>query len=161
MAILAVMLVNLRGLRESGTVFAIPTYVFVVATLGLIAVGISRALIGDAPHVTGVVTASVPLKSLSVLLVMRAFADGCSAITGVEAVSNGVPAFKRPEAANARLTLTMMGAGGGLPGILDPPPVRGELRCTRTTTVMLRRSARPPSAAAPCTTCSSSPRPGS
>ncbi len=109
-AILAVMLVNLRGLRESGTVFAIPTYVFVVATLALIAVGISRALIGDAPHVTGVVTASVPLESLSVLLVMRAFADGCSAITGVEAVSNGVPAFKRPEAANARLTLTMMGA---------------------------------------------------
>jgi amino acid transporter len=109
-AILVVMLVNLRGLRESGTVFAIPTYVFVVATLGLIAVGISRALIGDAPHVSGVVPASVPLESLSILLVMRAFADGCSAITGVEAVSNGVPAFKRPEAANARLTLTMMGA---------------------------------------------------
>jgi amino acid transporter len=109
-AIVAVMLVNLRGLRESGTVFAIPTYVFVVATLGLIAVGISRALIGDAPHVTGVVPAGVPLESLSILLVMRAFADGCSAITGVEAVSNGVPAFKRPEAANARLTLTMMGA---------------------------------------------------
>src|SRR5471032_406406 len=109
-AIVAVMLVNLRGLRESGTVFAIPTYVFVVATLGLIAVGISRTLIGDAPHVTGVVTANVPLESLSVLLVMRAFADGCSAITGVEAVSNGVPAFKRPEAPNARLTLTMMGA---------------------------------------------------
>ncbi len=109
-AILLVMLVNLRGLRESGTVFAIPTYVFVVATLGLIAVGVSRALIGDAPHVTGVVPANVPLESLSVLLVMRAFADGCSAITGVEAVSNGVPAFKRPEAANARLTLTMMGA---------------------------------------------------
>ena len=109
-AILAVMLVNLRGLRESGTVFAIPTYVFVVATLGLIAVGISRTLIGDAPHVTGVVAANVPLESLSVLLVMRAFADGCSAITGVEAVSNGVPAFKRPEAANARITLTMMGA---------------------------------------------------
>ena len=109
-AIVAVMLVNLRGLRESGTVFAIPTYVFVVATLGLIAVGISRALIGDAPHVSGVVPAGVPLESLSVLLVMRAFADGCSAITGVEAVSNGVPAFKRPEAANARLTLTMMGA---------------------------------------------------
>ncbi len=109
-AIVAVMLVNLRGLRESGTVFAIPTYVFVVATLGLIAVGISRTLLGDAPHVTGVVPASVPLESLGVLLVMRAFASGCSAITGVEAVSNGVPAFKRPEAANARLTLTMMGA---------------------------------------------------
>lgn len=109
-AILAVMLVNLRGLRESGTVFAIPTYLFVVVTLGLIAVGISRALLGDAPHVTGVVPATVPLESLSILLVMRAFADGCSAITGVEAVSNGVPAFRRPEAANARLTLTMMGA---------------------------------------------------
>ena len=109
-AILAVMLVNLRGLRESGTVFAIPTYLFVVITLGMIAIGISRTLLGDAPQVTGVVPATVPLESLSILLVMRAFADGCSAITGVEAVSNGVPAFRRPEAANARLTLTMMGA---------------------------------------------------
>ena len=93
--ILAVMLVNLRGIRESGTVFAIPTYVFLVSMLGLIAIGVARTLLGDTPQVEGV-TAVVGARSSrsSLLLLMRAFADGCSAITGVEAVSNGVPAFK-------------------------------------------------------------------
>ena len=109
-AILFVMLINLRGLRESGTLFAAPTYLFLVMTLGLIGVGILRTVLGDAPHVTGVVPAVVPAETLGVLLLMRAFADGCSAITGVEAVSNGVPAFKPPEWKNARTTLTVMGA---------------------------------------------------
>jgi amino acid transporter len=109
-AIALVAVVNLRGVRESGTVFAIPTYIFVVATLALIGVGTVRTLLGAAPHVTGVAFAQVPLESLSVLLLMRAFADGCSAITGVEAVSNGVPAFKPPESINARTTMTVMGA---------------------------------------------------
>ena len=108
-AIIFVAVVNLRGVRESGTIFAIPTYVFVVATLGLIGVGVARTLLGVAPHVSGVPLAQVPLESLSVLLVMRAFADGCSAITGVEAVSNGVPAFQPPESVNARTTMTIMG----------------------------------------------------
>ena len=109
-AILFVMLINLRGVRESGTVFAAPTYIFLVATLGLIGVGVAQALFSIPPHVTGVTAAAVPAESLSVLLLMRAFADGCSAITGVEAVSNGVPAFKPPEWRNARTTLTVMGA---------------------------------------------------
>ncbi|HEX7473842.1 MAG TPA: APC family permease [Candidatus Limnocylindrales bacterium] len=109
-AIGLVAVVNLRGVRESGTVFAIPTYIFVVATLALIGVGVMRTLLGVAPHVTDVALARVPLESLSVLLVMRAFADGCSAITGVEAVSNGVPAFRPPESLNARTTMTIMGA---------------------------------------------------
>lgn len=109
-AIVLVMLINLRGIRESGTVFAIPTYVFLVTTLSLIAIGVARTLAGDPPHVTGVTQAIVPVESLSALLLMRAFADGCSAITGVEAVSNGVPAFKPPEWRNARRTLTIMGA---------------------------------------------------
>jgi amino acid transporter len=109
-AILFVMLINLRGLRESGTLFAAPTYLFLVVTLGLIGLGILRTVLGDTPHVTGVLAATVPAESLSVLLLMRAFADGCSAITGVEAVSNGVPAFKPPEWRNARTTLTVMGA---------------------------------------------------
>jgi len=108
-AILFVMLINLRGLRESGTLFAAPTYLFLVITLGLIGVGILRTLLGDTPHVTGVVAAAVPAETIGVLLLMRAFADGCSAITGVEAVSNGVPAFKPPEWKNARTTLTVMG----------------------------------------------------
>jgi amino acid transporter len=109
-AIVFVMLINLRGLRESGTLFAAPTYLFLAITLGLIGFGILRTLMGDTPHVTGVVAAAVPAETLGVLLLMRAFADGCSAITGVEAVSNGVPAFKPPEWKNARTTLTVMGA---------------------------------------------------
>ena len=109
-AILFVMLINLRGLRESGTLFAAPTYLFLGITLGLIGLGILRTVLGDVPHVTGVVPAVVPAETLGVLLLMRAFADGCSAITGVEAVSNGVPAFKPPEWRNARTTLTVMGA---------------------------------------------------
>ena len=109
-AIVFVMLINLRGLRESGTIFAAPTYVFLVSTLGLIGLGLAQTLFGSPPHVTGVTPAVVAPESLSVLLLMRAFADGCSAITGVEAVSNGVPAFKPPEWRNARTTLTVMGA---------------------------------------------------
>jgi amino acid transporter len=109
-AILFVMLINLRGLRESGTLFAVPTYLFLAITLGLIGLGMLRTLLGDTPHVTSVVAAAVPAETLGVLLLMRAFADGCSAITGVEAVSNGVPAFKPPEWKNARTTLTVMGA---------------------------------------------------
>src|SRR6185312_15792319 len=105
-----VAVINLRGVRESGTVFAIPTYIFVAATLSLIGVGVVRTILGAAPHVTDAPLAQVPLESLSVLLLMRAFADGCSAITGVEAVSNGVPAFKAPESVNARTTMTIMGA---------------------------------------------------
>ncbi len=106
--IVAVMLVNLRGVRESGTIFAIPTYVFVVSMLALIGIGIVQTVAGVAPQVTGVTPLVVPAETLGLLLLMRAFADGCSAITGVEAVSNGVPAFRSPEARNARTTLTVM-----------------------------------------------------
>jgi amino acid transporter len=109
-AILFVMLINLRGVRESGTLFAAPTYLFLAITLGLIGLGLVRTVIGDTPHVTGVVPAVVPAEAFGLLLLMRAFADGCSAITGVEAVSNGVPAFRPPEWRNARTTLTVMGA---------------------------------------------------
>ena len=109
-AILFVMLINLRGVRESGTIFALPTYLFLATTLGLIGIGVAQTLLGHPPQVTGVPRVAVPVESLTVLLLMRAFADGCSAITGVEAVSNGVPAFKPTEWRNARTTLTVMGA---------------------------------------------------
>ena len=108
-AILAVMFINLRGVRESGTVFSLPTYLFLVLTLGMIAVGIVRTVLGVPPQVSAVSPVTVPTETLGLLLVMRAFADGCAAITGVEAVSNGVPAFQRPEWRNARATLTVMG----------------------------------------------------
>lgn len=108
-AIALVMIVNLRGIRESGTIFAIPTYVFLASTLGLIGIGLVRTILGDPPHVSAVTMAIVRPETFGALLLMRAFADGCSAITGVEAVSNGVPAFKPPEWRNARTTLTVMG----------------------------------------------------
>ncbi len=107
-SIAIVMLINLRGVRESGTIFAIPTYVFVGSMFVLIAVGVVRTLAGAAPTVTDVAAATVPAQAFGALLLMRAFADGCTAITGVEAVSNGVPAFKRSESWNARVTLTVM-----------------------------------------------------
>ncbi len=107
-SIVIVMLINLRGVRESGSIFAIPTYVFVASMLVLIGGGIVRVLAGAPPQVVDVQAAVVPAQAFGLLLLMRAFADGCTAITGVEAVSNGVPAFQRPESPNARTTLTAM-----------------------------------------------------
>src|SRR5678815_4198176 len=80
-AILLVMLVNLRGIRESGTIFAIPTYVFLVSMLALIGVGLAEAILGSPPTVSGVTPVIVPAEALGLLLILRAFADGCSAIT--------------------------------------------------------------------------------
>ena len=109
-----VTLVNLRGVRDSGTIFAIPTYVFLVSMLGMIGLGLGRVALGGGPHVEGVTPAIVSPESIGLLLLARAFADGCSAITGVEAVSNGVSAFRPPESVNARATLTVMAILVGL-----------------------------------------------
>jgi len=99
---------NLRGVRESGAIFAAPTYVFIVTMYGFLLVGFAKVIMAGGavqplPH--GPVTA---VEGLTLFLVLRAFASGCSAMTGLEAISNGVPAFKRPEAENARATLTWM-----------------------------------------------------
>ncbi len=107
-SILVVMLINLRGIRESGTIFAAPTYLFVGGALMLVAVGVAQTMLGSPPHVTGVPSAIPGVESLSLLLVLRAFADGSSAVTGTEAVANGVPAFKPPEWRNARTTMAIM-----------------------------------------------------
>jgi amino acid transporter len=107
-AILFVMVVNLRGIRESGTIFALPTYVFMGSVILLVVVGVVRTVLGDAPSVTGVVPIAVQAETMSVLLFMRAFADGCSAMTGTEAISNGTPAFKPPEWKNAQRTMVAM-----------------------------------------------------
>ena len=107
------MLINLRGLREAGTIFAAPTYLFIGSVLLLLGVGIAKVvlsgmgghnLLAGAPP-ESVVTAS---QSMSVFLILRAFASGCTAMTGVEAVSDGVPAFRPPESDNAAKTLTSM-----------------------------------------------------
>ncbi len=108
LSIILVMIVNMRGVRESGRVFAIPTYAFVVGALSLVVVGMIQVVVGAPPHVTGV-PASIPgVETLSLLIVLRAFADGSSAMTGTEAVANGVPAFKPPEWQNARRTMAIM-----------------------------------------------------
>ena len=105
--------INLRGVREASKAFAIPTYLF-VASIGLLVVtALVRTALGDAP-VAESASWSVEGENLTqaafVLLILRSFASGCAALTGVEAISNGVPAFRRPKIENAQKTLVAMGA---------------------------------------------------
>jgi amino acid transporter len=104
------MLGNLRGIRESGSLFMTPTYLYVVVMLGVIAVGLVQAATGqlaqfDAPQ-AWIDEWNAIGQALGLLLILRAFSQGAVALTGVEAVSDGVPAFKPPEWKNARTTLT-------------------------------------------------------
>lgn len=110
-AVLAVM--NLRGIRESGKAFAVPTYCFVAGILIMIGWGLIRTAVGSAPQAE---SAHLPLApeqhyaGLALLfLALRAFSSGCTALTGVEAISNGVPAFKPPKGKNASTTLLLLG----------------------------------------------------
>src|SRR5688572_29791676 len=100
---------NLRGLRESGNIFAVPTYLFVGLALSIVAIGVVRIVSGDATPIPAEPDA-VPFgtEALGVLLLLKAFAGGSVALTGVEAIANGVPAFKPPEARNAANTMTAM-----------------------------------------------------
>ncbi|MET4925436.1 APC family permease [Streptomyces sp. PSRA5] len=105
-AIAVLLACNLRGIRQAGAIFAAPTYAFVIAMLALIAVGLSDASDrGFHPVPNPPVNAT---EGLGILLVMRAFASGATAMTGIEAISNAVPAFKPVEWRNARTTLTWM-----------------------------------------------------
>jgi amino acid transporter len=103
-----IMLGNLRGVRESGRIFAAPTYFFLAAMLSMLAVGAARILLGTAAAAPSVEPVTGTASALTTFLVLRAFANGCTAMTGVEAISNGVPAFKPPEEKNAAATLTIM-----------------------------------------------------
>jgi amino acid transporter len=109
--VFGISMVNLRGVRESGLVFTIPTYVYLVAILGLLAIGLARFATGNMPeyHAPAAWLGTSVAEPLGLLLILRAFASGSVALTGVEAVSNGVPAFRPPEARNARLVVTLMG----------------------------------------------------
>ncbi|WP_336631953.1 MULTISPECIES: APC family permease [unclassified Microbacterium] len=111
--VIAIILVNLRGVREASTAFAIPTYVFIGSVLLMIVTGLVRWMLGDAPIAESAQFA-VQAEDLSqaavILLILRAFSSGCSALTGVEAVSNGVPAFRKPKVRNAQTTLVLMGS---------------------------------------------------
>ncbi|MDP9094905.1 MAG: APC family permease [Actinomycetota bacterium] len=109
--------VNLRGLREAGAAFAAPTYLFAAGVVIMIGTGLFRALVGDAPVAESAryhVSVHHGYGSLGFFALMfftlRAFSSGCTALTGVEAIANGVPAFKAPKARNAQITLLVMGA---------------------------------------------------
>jgi amino acid transporter len=105
---------NLRGVRESGRMFAVPTYFFILMMFLLLGVGVVRALSGDLHRVPAPPDAEVGTAAVSLFLILHAFASGGAAVTGVEAISNGVPAFKPPEWRNARTTLMWMGTTLGV-----------------------------------------------
>jgi amino acid transporter len=146
--IVVMMLANLRGLKESGTLFAPPTYVYIASLALLILVGLYRIFVQDlGPIDVEALVASGDLshealeftegtQSLGLLLLLRAFSSGAVALTGTEAVSNGVPAFRKPEPRNAALTIAIMGGilGSGFLGISvlasHLKPYRGELDAT-------------------------------
>ncbi len=102
------MIINLRGVRESGTIFALPTYFFIGSATLLIVVGLVKAFVFQHQPLIGDYAPVKAMEPLSVFLILKSFATGCSAMTGVEAISNGVPVFQKPETRNARTTLTWM-----------------------------------------------------
>ncbi len=106
--VILITVVNLRGVRESGTIFAIPTYIFIGSALLLIIVGIIKAFVLHQQPLFGSFHPAPAVEGLTLFLLLKSFAAGCSAMTGVEAISNGVPAFKKPETRNAAATLTWM-----------------------------------------------------
>lgn len=105
--------VNLRGVRESSKAFAVPTYLFIGSIALMVVVGLARTIAGDPPVAESagyVVQAESLTQAGVILLLLRSFASGCAALTGVEAISNGVPAFRKPHVRNAQKTLVAMGA---------------------------------------------------
>jgi amino acid transporter len=114
LAIVAVItLLNLRGLREAGSAFAVPTYAFVVGVVGLLLSGLFKFVFSS--HHPRAESASYSVHAAHytgfalIFLLLRAFASGCTALTGVEAISNGVPSFKKPKSKNAATTLALLG----------------------------------------------------
>jgi amino acid transporter len=104
----AIALANIRGVRESGRIFAVPTYAFIASFGLLLAVGAWRLLTGSLPPVAP--PAMTAVEPLTWFLILRAFSSGCTAMTGTEAISNGIPAFRSPESRNAAITLGWMAA---------------------------------------------------
>jgi amino acid transporter len=139
LCVLLMTLANLRGLKESGALFAPPTYIYILALIALIVVGLVRVFILKNideidPHKVSeeAVELSEGAKSLGLMMLLRAFSSGAVALSGVEAVSNGVPEFKQPASKNAAATIIMMGAilGSCFLGISvlasHLKPIRGE-----------------------------------
>jgi amino acid transporter len=112
LAIGLITVANLRGLREAGNIFAVPTYLFLFSALAMIAIGAYRIIVlgegGQPPPPEIVESTTVTAQAVGVVLLLRAFASGAVALTGTEAIATGVPAFKPPEAKNAATTLMVM-----------------------------------------------------
>ena len=108
-AVIFITVMNLRGVRESGSFFAMPTYFFIATILTLLIAGVIRAFTGTAATIAPAAEANLPaMQALSLFLILRAFTSGCTALTGIEAISDGVPVFKVPESDNAGKTLVIM-----------------------------------------------------
>ncbi len=111
LVIIFMTVVNLRGVKESGRIFAVPTYFFLLMAFLMLGVGAYQYFTGHLTPVTGVqMLQHDVLEPLTWFLVLRAFSSGCTALTGIEAISNGIPAFKTPRSKNAATTLTWMSA---------------------------------------------------
>lgn len=108
--VVLITILNLRGLTESATILAYPVYLFVIALFVLIGVGIYRILTGNLPPTVHHAPLGAPVQGITLFLLLRAFASGCSALTGVEAISNAIPNFKDPAPKNAARTLVLMGS---------------------------------------------------
>ncbi|MFQ5898428.1 MAG: APC family permease [Candidatus Methylomirabilia bacterium] len=106
----AIAVANLRGVRESGRLFALPTYLFIAGFVGMVVVGFLRYLWLGAAETPGPPPPAEAASALGLFLLLRAFASGAVALTGIEAVADGVTAFKPPQARNARITLVWLGA---------------------------------------------------
>jgi amino acid transporter len=157
-------ILNLRGLKESGTIFAVPTYAYIFILTALVLVGLGRAYFGhlapvhfDPKHFEGTRELG---GNLTLFLLLKGFSSGAVALTGVEAISNGVPAFRRPESKNAANTMIWMGT--------IPAPCSWACRSSPTTCTRTRATTRPSSRrwAEPCSgrasstsSCSSRRRP--
>ena len=121
-------LVNLRGIKEAGSVFAVPTYIFMASILGMTAVGVFQAVTGQLGEAPSAAFEIVPAPGFDeglvglagAFLLLRAFSSGAAALTGMEAISNGVPNFQKPKSKNAATTLLLLGviASSMLAGII-------------------------------------------
>ncbi|WML60848.1 APC family permease [Neobacillus sp. PS2-9] len=107
--VVLITILNLRGLTESASILAYPVYLFVVGLFVLIGVGIYKIMTGDVSPTAQHAAIGAPVQGITLFLLLRAFASGCSALTGVEAISNAIPNFKDPAPKNAAKTLVLMG----------------------------------------------------
>ncbi len=106
--IFLLMLGNLRGIRESSVLFGVPTYLFIGTIFVMILVGLYRVISGDVTPVASAAAAVQPISDLTIVLFLKAFSSGCTALTGVEAVSNGIPNFRQPSQKHAQTVLLLL-----------------------------------------------------